>query len=69
MDAIKLSELGRTKSFIRVALRPRMYRPVTEQDTSLTRVPRALDSEIKYNLGANPIKSEIAIESKIEIMR
>lgn len=65
----KLIELDRTEIFTHVVLSPRIVvRPGTiEPEGTRKRVQRALESAVKYSLVANSIKSEIAIEPKIEI--
>jgi organic hydroperoxide reductase OsmC/OhrA len=69
-EGTKLIELDRTEIFTQVALHPRIVvrAGAAEQDVTLKRVHRALESAVKYSLVANSIKSEIAIEPKIEII-
>jgi organic hydroperoxide reductase OsmC/OhrA len=70
-EGTKRIELDRTEIFTRVALRPRIVVRADEAEVEGTRkrVQRALDSAAKYSLVANSMKSEIAIEPEIEILR
>jgi len=69
-EGTKLIELDRTEIFTQVALRPRIVARAGATGLEITRkrVQRALESAVKYSLVANSIKSEIAIEPKIEII-
>jgi organic hydroperoxide reductase OsmC/OhrA len=69
-EGTKLIELDRTEIFTEVALRPRIVvrAGAAELEGTRKRVQRALESAVKYSLVANSIKSEIAIEPKIEII-
>ena len=69
-EGTKQIELDRTEVFTRVALEPRIVvrASPTETEDTRKRVHRALESAVKYSLVANSIKSEIAIESRIEII-
>jgi organic hydroperoxide reductase OsmC/OhrA len=69
-EGTKLIELNRTEIFTKVALRPRIVvrAGAAELESTRKRVQRALESAVKYSLVANSIKSEIAIEPKIEII-
>ena len=70
-EGTKLIELDRTEIFTSVALQPRIVvrAGAAEQEITLKRVRRALESAVKYSLVANSIKSEIVIEPKIEIVQ
>ena len=69
-EGTKLIELNRTETFTRVVLRPRIVvrAGAVEREAALKRAQRALESAVKYSLVANSLKSEIAIEPKIEIV-
>jgi organic hydroperoxide reductase OsmC/OhrA len=69
-EGTKLIELDRTEIFTKVALHPRIVvrAGAAELESTRKRVQRALESAVKYSLVANSIKSEIAIEPKIEII-
>jgi len=68
-EGTKLIELDRTELFTQVVLRPRIVvrSDETERDAILKRLQRAIDSAVKYSLVANSIKSELILESQIEI--
>jgi len=67
-EGTKLIELDRTEIFTKVVLNPKIVvrAGAAEQEVILRRVQRALESAVKYSLVANSIKSEIAVEPKIE---
>src|SRR5512136_1615991 len=67
-EGTKLIELDRTEIFTQVVLRPQIVvrAGASELESTRKRVQRALESAVKYSLVANSIKSEIAIEPKIE---
>ena len=69
-EGTKLIELDRTEIFTRVVLCPRIVvrAGADELESAQRRVQRALESAVKYSLVANSIKSEIAVEPKIEII-
>ena len=69
-EGTKLIGLDRTEIFTQVALHPRIVvrAAPADLDSIRKRVQRALESAVKYSLVANSIKSEIAIEPKIEII-
>ena len=69
-EGIKLIELDRTETFTKVALRPRIVVRARESEveSARKRVQRALESAVKYSLVANSIKSEIVVESNVEII-
>ena len=69
-EGTKLIELDRTEIFTRVALHPHIVvrAKALEREAMPKRVQRALESAVKYSLVANSLKSEIAIEPKIEIV-
>ncbi|MBI5033811.1 MAG: OsmC family protein [Chloroflexi bacterium] len=64
-EGTKIIELDRTELFTKIVLRPKIR--VKECDE--TRVRRALESAQKYSLVANSIKSEIILESTIEVVQ
>lgn len=66
----KRIELDRTEIFAEVALHPRVVVRLgeAEQEATLKRIQRALESAVKYSLVANSIKSRLAIEPEIEIV-
>jgi organic hydroperoxide reductase OsmC/OhrA len=68
-EGTKLIELDRTETFTRVALHPRITvrGSAADQEATLRRVRRSLDSAVKYSLVANSIKSEIVVEPEINI--
>ncbi len=69
-EGTKLIELDRREIFTRVALCPRIVvrSGAAEMEGTRKRVQRALESALKYSLVANSIKSEIAVEPKIEVI-
>ena len=69
-EGTKLIELDRTEIFTKVALRPRIIvrAPAAHSEAIRKRVRRALESAVKYSLVANSIKSEIVIDSEIEVI-
>jgi organic hydroperoxide reductase OsmC/OhrA len=69
-EGTKLIELDRTELFTRVALFPRIVvrADAAGAEGTQKRLKRALDSAVKYSLVANSIKSEIAIEPKVEVI-
>jgi organic hydroperoxide reductase OsmC/OhrA len=69
-EGTKVTELDRTETFTRVVLHPRIVVRETgaEQNGTLKRVRRALDSAVKYSLVANSIKSELVVEPEIGIV-
>jgi uncharacterized OsmC-like protein len=69
-EGTKRIELDRTEIFACVALEPRIVVRAGPAETESTRkrVHRALESSVKYSLVANSIKSEIAVEPRIEII-
>ena len=69
-EGTKLIELDRTELFSHVVLHPRiMVRSDSrDEDATLKRLQRAMDSAIKYSLVANSIKSKLVLEPEIEIV-
>ena len=69
-EGTKLIELDRTELFSHVVLHPRiMVRSDSrDEDATLKRLQRAMDSAIKYSLVANSIKSKLILEPEIEFV-
>jgi len=69
-EGTKLIELDRTELFTHVVLRPRIVvrSDSGNDDATLRRLQRAMDSAIKYSLVANSIKSKLVLEPEIEIL-
>ena len=69
-EGTKLIELDRTELFSHVVLHPRIVvrSDSGNEDATLRRLRRAMDSAIKYSLVANSIKSKLVLEPEIEIV-
>ncbi len=69
-EGTKLVELDKTETFTHVRLWPVIRIAAGDEKVSAVerRVQRALESAQKYSLVANSVKSEILIESQIEVI-
>jgi organic hydroperoxide reductase OsmC/OhrA len=69
-EGTKRIELDRTEFFTQVVLRPRVVvrAAAARSEETRKRVQRAFESAMKYSLVANSIKSEIVVESQVEIV-
>jgi organic hydroperoxide reductase OsmC/OhrA len=69
-EGTKLIELDRTELYSHVVLHPRIVvrSDSRDEDATLKRLQRAMDSAIKYSLVANSIKSKLILKPEIEVV-